>query len=134
MHTTLKRMPNVPHRSLPMPNELVGQQIQRGLCTVDRGVTYPLPIDHVRRKNNWQHRDIWTSDKEHGTHRKGTVFKVHNSLWQGKTLAWLRDHVNSDIPNRYYNKVLGHSIDVSMSGSGVRDVGTEGTVRTWSRF
>ena len=93
MNTTLKRHPNVPNRRVEQPDELVDQQVQRGLYTVDRGVTFPLPIDHVKRKNDWQHRDLWRHDEKHGTYRKGTIFKTHESRWQGKALAFLRDHV-----------------------------------------
>lgn len=59
-NSTLKRHPEVAHRRLPLGVDNQEVQFQRGLWTVDRGVRYPLPIDHISRKNEWQGRDIWT--------------------------------------------------------------------------
>lgn len=33
--------------------------------------------------------------------------------WQQKMLAWLRDHVNREIPRNYYRAVLGHDLHIS---------------------
>lgn len=35
------------------------------------------------------------------------------STWRRNVLAWLRDHVSSEIPRRYYNLVLGHDLHTS---------------------
>ena len=113
LNKSTTRHPHVEQRRLPLDIGEQDVQIQRGLFTVDRGVKYPLPIDHVKRKSDWQHRDVWVHDSEHGTHRKGTVFKAHNSRWQQKALTWARDHVHSDIPSMYYHAVLGHDLHVS---------------------
>jgi len=110
----LKRHPNVPNRSLALPEELVDQQVQRGLYTVDRGVTYALPIDHVKRKEDWRHRDVWRHDKEQGTYRRGSQFRPAQFAFQGQVLTWLRDHVNESIPHWYYMATLGHDLHVSM--------------------
>ena len=113
MITTLKRHPQVAHRALPLGIEEQEAQIAKDLYTVDRGVRYALPIDHVKRKSDWQHREIWVHDDQHGTHRKGVVFQAYHSRWQQKALAWARDHVHQDIPSIYYNAVLGHDLHVS---------------------
>lgn len=111
---TLKRHPIVPTRRVTLPEGLVDQQVQRGLYTVDRGVTYALPIDHVNRKNDWQHRDVWRNDTEHGTYRSRTIFTDYYTSWQKRTLGWLRDHINPNIPSAYYRLATGHDLHVSM--------------------
>lgn len=35
------------------------------------------------------------------------------SFWRQRVLAWLRDHVNPDIPRLYYNLILGHDLQIS---------------------
>ena len=40
-------------------------------------------------------------------------FAAPRTLWQGKTLAWLRDNVNQNIPYWYYMATLGHDLHVS---------------------
>lgn len=54
-----RRHPHVEHRRLPLDEKAQDLQFQRGLWTLDRGVKYPLPIDHIRRKSEWQGRDLW---------------------------------------------------------------------------
>ena len=113
MQQTIKRHPNVPTRRVALPDKMVEVQRQRGLFTVDRGVTYALPMDHIKRPDQWQGQKLWISDEDHGLHRPGTLFKAHHSQRVAKILAWLRDHVNNEIPSMYYHTVLGHDLHVS---------------------
>ena len=41
--------------------------------------------------------------------------KPPRSMWRMNTLAFLRDHVNPEIPRWYYQLVLGHDLHLSMS-------------------
>lgn len=85
------RHPVVPPRRVELPEGLVDQQIAKGLCTTERGVTYPMPIDHVKRKGDWRHRQIWVNDSR-GTYRRGTVFEPPHLDWVIKGRKWMRKH------------------------------------------
>jgi hypothetical protein len=111
------RHPKVANRSLELPEALQEQQRQRGLWTVDRGQVYTLPIDHIKRKDEWRGKSIWTHSPEQGTHRKGVVFEDHYSTWRRTALRWLQANVNRDIPRWYFQMVLGHDLHVSTWGS-----------------
>jgi len=58
-------------------------------------------------------------DDLHGHHRRersGLLLKskTYSPPVQQRLLAWLRDHVNTEIPRAYYRALLGHDLHVSM--------------------
>jgi len=116
MPTMLKlpdRHPVVPTRRVPLPEELADQQIALGLCTNERGVNYPMPIDHIKRKGDWQHREkMWVQGPQ-GTYRRGTVFEPPKLQWVINGRKWMRQHS----PNKgllLWNLLgIGHDLHVS---------------------
>lgn len=116
MPATLKRTVNVPQRRFGLTEQLADQQTRKGLFTVQRGERMPIPVDDIRRPTHFLNRDLWRYSKQHGVYRPGAKFPHPldgiNSR-QKRTLAWLRDHVNTNIPYWYYNAVLGHDLHVS---------------------
>lgn len=61
-------------------------------------------------------------DEEHGHYwRDRAKLRYEEKVWdetpwQQKLLAFLRDHVNEDIPRRYYTALIGHDIHMSVLG------------------
>ena len=58
-------------------------------------------------------------DDRHGHYRKGREGlllqnKRYDAPIQQRLLAWLRDHVNPEIPRAYYRALLGHDLHVSV--------------------
>lgn len=115
MPATLKRTIDVKHRRLPLTEQLADRQLARGLFTLQRGERMPIPVDDLKQPTHFLDRKLWVQD-ENGIHRPGAKF-IHpldgiNSR-QKRMLAWLRDHVNQNIPHLYYQAVLGHDLHVS---------------------
>ncbi len=106
------RHPVVEHRRTPLTEEQKVIQIQHDLFTVERGERFALPFDHVGRKNEFLHRELWKNDAN-GTYRPGTRFKPFHMGFQKKALAWGRDHIHKEIPFWYYTAVLGHDLHIS---------------------
>ena len=57
---------------------------------------------------------------EEGYYRRARQrYLYHNktrSTWRKRVLAWLRDHVNPNLPSLYYRLVLGHDLHLSTYG------------------
>ena len=110
------RYPVVEHRALPLSEAQAETQHQRGLFTVNRGVWMPIPVDNVKRRNEFLGRDLWREAKNGDVYRKGTRFRPYSMNFQRKALEFLRDKVNKNIPYLYYMAVLGHDLHVATWG------------------
>lgn len=110
------RHPNRPLSAFPLTEQMAETQHQRGLYTVQRGVWYPIPVDHIKRPEVFQDRSLWRQDSKGRVFRPGTRFSPPRSDWQRKILTFLRDNVHEDIPVHYYRAVLGHDLHVSTWG------------------
>lgn len=110
------RHPEVAHRRLPLGDEQAQElQFQRGLWTLERGVKYALPFDHVNRKNEFQGRDIWAHDEVRGTYRKGTKFNPPEWAWVPKLRKWVGEHSESGL--LLWNMLaVGHDFHISAKG------------------
>lgn len=107
------RHPNRPDSALALTEQHASIQVQRGLYTVHRGVPMPIPVDHIKRPTVYLNRELWRQDAQGRVYRPGTRMTAPGTLWQGKALAWMRDHVDERIPALYYRAVLGHDLHVS---------------------
>lgn len=107
------RHPNRPTSAVALEERQAEVQHQRGIYTVARGVWMPIPVDDIHRPQLFLNRDLWRQDRAGRVFRPGTRMDATGTLWQGRTLAWLRDHVHQDIPARYYRATLGHDLHVS---------------------
>ncbi len=65
----------------------------------------PLPHDLVVGSGSGYHQ----ASRRHLLYEN----KPARSMWRKRTLAFLRDHVNSAIPRLYYQAVLGHDVHQS---------------------
>lgn len=110
------RYPVVENRSLPLSEPQAETQIQRGLYTVNRGVRLAIPVDNIKRRNEFLKQDLWRQTPDGDVYRKGTRFKPYRMNFQRKALEFLRDKVNSNIPYLYYMAVLGHDLHVATWG------------------
>ena len=88
-------------------------QIQRGLFTSEGGERFAIPADHVKRRGEFLHRELWKNDAQHGVYRPGVKFHPLHFNIQNKALTWARDHVDERIPYWYYMLTLGHDLHVS---------------------
>lgn len=111
------RHPFVASRRTPLTDEQWDLQIQRDLFTTERGEKFALPIDHVKRPNDFMHQDLWRMDETHGVYRPGTKFHPLHFSMQRKALTWARDHINQEIPYWYYMLTLGHDVHISTSAN-----------------
>lgn len=109
------RHPNVATRRIALTESLRVQQILKGLFVEVDGEKYALPIDSWEDRTVFLGRKMWVEGPKF-PHRIGVKAKPPRSMWQGKTLAWLRDNVNNSIPALYYRAVLGHDLHVSTWG------------------
>lgn len=110
------RHPNRPAGAVALEERQQDVQRQRGLYVVSRGERFAIPVDHIARPTVFLNRDMWRQDDQGRVFRPGTRMTAPGSQWQGKALAWLRDHVHEDIPARYYRVTLGHDLHVSTWG------------------
>lgn len=117
IHTLPKRHPEVPFRRIPLTEGMGEAQRQRGLYTVERGVWYPIPIDHIKRPTVFLNREMWRQDEQGRVFRPGAKMQPPGFAFQRKALEWLRDHVNENIPYWYYLATLGHDLHVSTWGN-----------------
>lgn len=106
------RHPVVPLRRMALSEEDMERQIQRGLYTVQGGQRLAIPSDSLKTPQMFNGVKLWTV-KNGLTVRPGVRQKAPGTLWQGKLLAFARDHINPSIPSRYYRAVLGHDLHVS---------------------
>lgn len=107
------RQANVPFRSLALTEEKAEEQHQKGLYTIQQGVWIPIPVDNIKRPQVFLNKELWRQDEQGRVFRPGVKFEAPNFAFQGKALAWLRDHVNENIPHLYYMATLGHDLHVS---------------------
>lgn len=118
MTAILKRAVERSFSRLPLTDALGERQIKRGIFTVQRGVSIPIPADDLKAPHTFLDRKLWVQD-ENGIHRPGANFMnplAGTNSRQKRILAWLRDHVHQDIPHAYYKMVLGHDLHVSTWG------------------
>lgn len=116
--TTLpKRHPQVPFRRIPLTEQMAEAQRQRGLYTIERGVWYPIPVDHIKRPTVFLNREMWRQDEQGRVFRPGAKMQAPGFAFQRKALEWLRDHVNENIPYWYYLATLGHDLHISTWGN-----------------
>lgn len=113
--TSTARHPVVPQRQTRLTERLRAMQILKGLYVEVDGEKYALPIDSWEDRTVFLGQKMWVEGPKF-PHRPGAKAKPPRSLWQGKTLAWLRDNVHQDIPARYYRATLGHDLHVSTWG------------------
>lgn len=111
------RHPEVPFRTVPLTEQQAEVQRQRGLYTMERGVWLPIPVDHIKRPTVFLNRDMWRQDEQGRVFRPGVRMTAPGTEFQRKALAWLRDHVNENIPYWYYMATLGHDLHVSTFGN-----------------
>ncbi len=115
MPAILKRTVERDHSRLPLNDKLAEQQVSRGLYTVQRGVSYPIPVDDLRSPRTFLNRKLWVKSK-HGIHRPGAKFvdpRDGMNSWQKRALGWARDNISERIPYLYYKATLGHDLHVS---------------------
>lgn len=113
MLTLPKRHPEVRDRTLPLTEKDAALQIQRGLYTVERGERFALPIDHIKRPNDYQGRRLWERDRQGRVFRPGVRMVPHGTTLHRRALEWGRDHIHRDLPYWYYLAVLGHDLHVA---------------------
>lgn len=114
-HPPVARHPLVPTRQLPLTERLRALQILKGLYVEVDGEKYALPIDSWKDRTVFLGQKMWV-DGPKFPHRVGVKARPPRSLWQQKTLAWLRDNVSENIPPRYYRATLGHDLHVATWG------------------
>lgn len=110
------RHPVIPHSRTSLTEEAADLQIQRGLFTVQRGVSIPIPVDRLHTPTTYLNRELWREDAQGRVFRPGTRMTAPGTTFQRTALAWLRDHVNENIPYWYYMATLGHDLHVSTWG------------------
>ena len=109
----MKTLTQAPHRRLALSEANRDAQIKRGLYLTERGEPFAIPVDDLRHRETYQHRELWRQDAKHGVHRPGVRFAPVQFSFQKRTLGWLRDHVHPSIPRLYYTAALGHDLHVS---------------------
>lgn len=114
-HPPTARHPLVPTRQLALSERLRALQILKGLFVEVDGEKFALPIDSFEDRTVFLGQKMWV-DGPAFPHRVGVKAKAPRSLWQQKTLAWLRDNVSENIPPRYYRATLGHDLHVATWG------------------
>ncbi len=110
------RHPDVPFRAVPLTERQAELQVQRGLYVVQEGVRLAIPVDHIRRATVFLSRDLWRQDGQGRVFRPGVRMRPPRFTVQATALAWLRDHVNENIPYWYYLATLGHDLHISTWG------------------
>ena len=108
--------PNRPQSTLALTERDAERQHQRGLYVIDRGVSYPIPVDRLKQPTVYLNRELWRQDKQGRVFRPGTRFEAPHSDWQRHALEFLRDRIHPDIPALYYRATLGHDIHLSTYG------------------
>jgi len=113
MNLSPARHPVVPSRRVPLTEMQAESQRQKGLIHWERGVWLPIPVDSFKTPTTYLNRDMWRQDAQGRVFRPGARMNPPSTQWQGKALAFLRDHVNENIPSWYYRAALGHDLHVS---------------------
>jgi len=110
------RQPIVEHRRFPLSERDAEEQINKGLFITNGGERFAVPVDTIKDRTTYQHRVLWSKDKDGRIYRPGVRFKPYSTGLHTKVLGFLRDNVNKNIPYLYYLAVLGHDIHVTMRG------------------
>ena len=112
------RHPEISLRRMPLSEEDREWRIKdkSGLYTTQRGQRLAIPSDSLAKPQMFNGVKLWQV-KDGKTIRPGVRWNQHQTLWQGKALAWARDHVpviGGEIPYLYYRAFLGHDLHISM--------------------
>lgn len=114
--TQSSRVVAVPHRDLPLTERDHEQQVARGLYTIERGERLAIPVDRLADRSTFKGRRLWQQLESGEVARVGIKLAAPHSAFQGRALAFLRDHVDQRIPHAYYLAVLGHDVHTSQRG------------------
>lgn len=111
------RHPVVLDRALPLTERDHELQIQRGNYITDRGERFAIPSDHIRRPDEYKHRQLWQRLPDGSVGRVGVRLRAPSTDLHRRVLSWARDHVDERIPQWWYLATLGHDLHVSTYAS-----------------